>query len=44
MNELGKTFSMGENGINPLRILPVPYNIWPKGPEDISFLPMYINL
>ena len=35
MNELGKTFSIGENGINPLGILPVPQNIWPKGPKDI---------
>ena len=34
MNELGETFSIGENGINPLGILPVPRNIWP---EDIYF-------
>ena len=37
MNELGETFSIGENGINPLEIPPVPQNIWPKGPEDIYF-------
>ena len=37
MNELGKTFSIGENGINPMGILPVPQNIWPKGPKDIYF-------
>ena len=37
MNELEKTFPIRENGINPLRILPVPQNIWPKGPEDIYF-------
>ena len=32
-----KTFSMVENGINPLGNLPLPQNIWPKGPEDIYF-------
>ena len=37
MNELGETFSIGENGINPLGILPVPQKIWPKDPEDIYF-------
>ena len=37
MNGLGKIFSTGENGINPLGILPVPQNIWPKSPEDINF-------
>ena len=37
MNELVKTFSIGENGMNPLGILPIPENIWPKGPEDIYF-------
>ena len=34
---MGKTFSIGKNGVNPLKILPVPQNIWPKGPEDIYF-------
>ena len=28
MNELGKTFSIGENGINSLGILPIPRNFW----------------
>ena len=37
MNELEKRFSIGENGIKPLRILPLPQNILPKGPEDIYF-------
>ena len=32
MNELGKIFRTGENGINPLGILPVLQNIWPKSP------------
>ena len=32
MNELGKTFSIGQNGISSLGILPTP-----KGPEDIYF-------
>ena len=37
MNELGKTFSFGENGINPLGILPVPQKFGQKGPEDNYF-------
>ena len=37
MNELLKTFSIGENGINPLGILPVPQIIWPKDPGDTYF-------
>ena len=37
MNELEKTFSIRENGINPLGILPIPQNIRPKSPEDIYF-------
>ena len=28
MNELEKTFSIGENGINSLGILPIPRNFW----------------
>ena len=32
MNEFGKIFSIGENGINPLGILTVPENIWLKDP------------
>ena len=36
MNELGKAFSIWENGINPFEILPIPHNIWPKDPEDKS--------
>ena len=42
--ELGKTFSIGENGMNPLEILPMQQNVWPmqqnvwrKGPEDKYF-------
>ena len=42
MNEQGKTFSIGENGINPLGILPVPQNIWPKDPEDIQLFLTYV--
>ena len=34
---LGKTFSIGGNGMNPLGILPTPQNVWPKGLEDIYF-------
>ena len=30
INELGKTFSIGKNGLNPL-------GIWPEGTEDIYF-------
>ena len=37
VNELGKAFSIVENGMNPLGILPIPQNIWPKGPEDNYF-------
>ena len=44
MNELGETFCIGENGINPLGILPVPQNIWPKDPQGIYFWPMHISL
>ena len=29
---------IGKNGMNPLGILPIPPNIWPKGLEDISSL------
>ena len=36
-NELGKTFSIGENGISPEGIPPIPQNIWPKAPENIYF-------
>ena len=35
-NELGK-ISSGENGMNPLGVMPMPQNIWPEGPEDIHF-------
>ena len=35
---IGKNiFSIGENGMNPLGILPIPQNVWPKGPQDIHF-------
>ena len=44
MNELGKAFSIEENGINPSGSLPVPQNIGLKGTEDISFLPMYKSI
>ena len=44
MKEIGKTFFIGENGMNPLGILPVAQNIWPKGPENIYFRSMYISL
>ena len=37
MSEFGKIFSTGENGMNPLGILPIPQNIWPKVPSDIYF-------
>ena len=37
INELGKIFSIGENGINSLGILPISQNIWPKGPKNIYF-------
>ena len=37
VNELGKTFSIGENGMSPLGILLMPQNIWSKDPEDIYF-------
>ena len=29
INELGKTFSIGENGMHTLEILPIPQNTWP---------------
>ena len=32
-----KTFSIGENGMDPLRILPIAENVWPKDPEDLYF-------
>ena len=32
-----KHFPLEKNGIKPLRILPIPQNIWPKGPENIYF-------
>ena len=38
MNELGETFSIGESGINPLGILPVPQKIWPNDSEEFFFL------
>ena len=31
---MGKTFSIGENGMNPLGVLPIPQNVWKKDPED----------
>ena len=34
---MGKTFSIGDNGMNPLGILPIPHNVWPEVPEDIYF-------
>ena len=37
ITELEKIFSVGENGRNPLRILPMPQNVWSKGPEVIYF-------
>ena len=37
INELGKTFSIGENGINPLEIQPILQNTWPRGPQDVYF-------
>ena len=37
INELAKTFSIGENGMNPLGILPIPENILRKDPENIYF-------
>ena len=40
MNELGETFSIGESGINPLGILPVPQKIWPNDSEEF-FFPAY---
>ena len=44
MNEVGKTFSIGENGIYPLGILPVPQNIWQKGPEDLFLAYVYKSI
>ena len=44
INELEKTFSIGENGMKLLGIQPVPQNIRPKGPENIYVYPMYISL
>ena len=42
---IGKNiFPIGENGGNPLGILPIPQNVWSKGPEDTYFYPMYIIL
>ena len=35
INELGKTFSIGENGINPLEIQPILQNTWPRGSQDV---------
>ena len=35
---------MGKKGMNPLEILPIPQNVWPKGTEDIYFEPIYISL
>ena len=37
MNELGETFSIGENGNNPLGTLTVPQNILPRDLENIYF-------
>ena len=34
---IGKTFSIWENGMNSLDILPIQQNIWSKGTEDIYF-------
>ena len=33
-----------ENGMNPLGILPIPQNIWPKGPEDIFLAYLYKSI
>ena len=44
MNELGKTLSIGKNGINPFGILPVPQNIWQKGPEDLFLAYVYKSI
>ena len=41
---IGKSISIGENGINPSGSLPVPQNIGLKGTDDISFLPMYKSI
>ena len=30
--------------MNPLRIMPMPQNVWSKGPEDIYFQLMYTSL
>ena len=37
INELGNTFSIGENGMNPLGIQPILQNIWPRDPQDVYF-------
>ena len=34
---LGKIFVIGENGMNLLGILPIPQNVWPKGPENYLY-------
>ena len=36
-NDLGRTFSIGDDRMNPLGILQIPWNVWPKGPENIYF-------
>ena len=33
-----------ENGMNPLGILPIPQNIWPKGPEGIFLAYLYKSI
>ena len=43
IKELGKNiFSIRENGINPLEILPILRNIWLKGPENICIFNLCI--
>ena len=42
---IGKNiFNIGKNRINPWKILPMPQNIWPKGPENTYFYPMYMSV
>ena len=41
---IGKNkFFLGENGMDPLEILPIPHNVRPKDP-DIFLACMYISL
>ena len=37
VNELEKTLSIGENGMNPLGNPLILKKIWPQGPVDIYF-------